>query len=219
MKKIKIAVADDQVLFRKGFVSLLSSYKNIKVVMEAANGRLLLEALEKTTELPDLIFLDIRMPEMDGISALPLIRRVYPDIKVMMLTVLDESRFISHLIGEGASGYLLKDSEPEEVRVAIETIIEKGYYFNDKAIEAMQTQLRHPKKKIPGIATGIDLTGREKEILALICQELTMTEIAEKLFISLRTVEKHRDNLLSKTGARNTAGLVLCAIRHKLVDL
>ncbi len=215
---INIAIAEDQVLFRKGIIALLNSFKNVHVVIDAENGSDLLEQLEKSSIEIHVIFLDINMPILNGIETMKVIRTKYPTIKNIILTVHEEDKFINKLIEEGANAYLAKNSQPAEVEKAIHTVVSHDYYFNENTIRAMHSHVQARQKKIT--LQPIDgITTREKEIIQLICKEFTTTEIAQKLFISERTVDGHRNNLLIKTGCRNTAGLVLFAIKHNLFDL
>jgi DNA-binding NarL/FixJ family response regulator len=216
MKKIQIAIADDQVLFLRAMVSLLNSYDDIEVVMQARDGKDLLSQLEKNEGPPDILLLDLRMPSLDGMQACKVIREKYPQLKIIALSALEEERFISYMIEQGVRGYLLKNSEPEEVYKTISEVFRSGQYFSPLVINVMHRRLIQPGKKESLTDHGIVLTKREKEILDLICKECTMKEIAQKLSLSLRTIEGHRNNLLSKTGSKNTAGLVGFAIQHQL---
>lgn len=219
MQKIKVGIADDQVLFLRAMVNLLNSYENMEAVLQAANGTELLQLLEEGQQLPDVLLLDLRMPGMDGMEAIKKIKEKYPQVKIIALSVLTEERFIWYMIEQGASSYLLKNSEPEEVYKTIVQVHQKGQYFGPLVVEAMHKRLTQGQKKISLTDHGIVLTRREKEILQLICQECTMKEIAQKLSLSLRTIEGHRNNLLDKTGSKNTAGLVGFAIKHNLFGL
>ncbi|MEI6410829.1 MAG: response regulator transcription factor [Bacteroidota bacterium] len=213
---IKIAIAEDQRLFRACLIPILNDFEHLRVILEASNGRELLQKMETTTEAPDVIIMDLSMPEMDGLETTQQVKARFPNAKIIILSVHSEERHIVKMVGMGINGYLVKNSELEEVRLAIESVHSKGFYFNDAILKAIQTGMRRQKQKNFVIETS--LTGREKEILQLICQELTTQEIAERLFISVRTVDGHRNNLLEKTGSRNTAGLVLYAIKNSLIE-
>lgn len=213
---IKIAIAEDQRLFRACLIPILNDFEHLRVILEASNGRELLQKMETTTEAPDVIIMDLSMPEMDGLETTQQVKARFPNAKIIILSVHSEERHIVKMVGMGINGYLVKNSELEEVRLAIESVHNKGFYFNDAILKAIQTGMRRQKQKNFVIETS--LTGREKEILQLICQELTTQEIAERLFISVRTVDGHRNNLLEKTGSRNTAGLVLYAIKNSLIE-
>jgi DNA-binding NarL/FixJ family response regulator len=215
---INIAFAEDQVLFRKGMVALLQTFDDIKICIEAENGQDLLDRLATATEPIHVALIDINMPVINGIETLKQIRVLYPHIKNIILTVHEEDKFIHKLIEEGANAYLAKNTDPDEVKKAILAVTTHDYYFNEKTIGVMRNF--NSVKKQKGIPQNVDdLTNREKEVLLHICREYTSQEISEKLFISESTVNGHRNNLLSKTGARNTAGLVLFAIKNNLFDV
>jgi DNA-binding NarL/FixJ family response regulator len=215
---IQIALADDQLLFRKGMIGLLNSIPDCKVIIEAENGEDLLNKIASSEEIADVVLLDINMPKMNGLEAIGRIKNSYPFMKCVMLTVHEEEKYIVKLIDAGANAYLPKNTEPEELGRALKTVIEKDFYFNDKTIEAMRNGFRYDKPKI-SLDIADSVTTREKEILRYICKEYTAAEMAEELFISERTVNGHRNNLLQKTGCKNTAGLVVFAIRHNLYSL
>jgi DNA-binding NarL/FixJ family response regulator len=215
---IQIAIADDQLLFRKGMIGLLNSIPDFKVIIEAENGADLLKKIASSEEMADIVLLDINMPEMNGLEAIGRIKTGYPLLKCIMLTVHEEEKYIVKLIDAGANAYLPKNTEPEELERAVKTVVEKDFYFNDKTIEAMRNGFKYDKPKISLDVAG-SVTTREKEILHYICKEYTAAEMAAELFISERTVNGHRNNLLQKTGCKNTAGLVVFAIRHNLYSL
>jgi DNA-binding NarL/FixJ family response regulator len=214
---IKIAIAEDQVLFRKGIISLLTTFNDVTVCIEAGNGEELLDKLSKSSEVISICLIDLNMPILNGIETMKQIRNLYPSIKNIILTIHEEEKYIHKLIEEGANAYLAKNTEPNELEKALHAVISQDYYFNDASIKAMHNNLQGKKNKSIHTAS-IDLTRREKEILNLICQEFTSQEIAQKLFISDSTVNGHRNNLLLKIGCKNTAGLVLFAIKNELFD-
>ncbi len=214
---IRIAIADDETLFRKGMQILLADFDGLEVSMEAGNGRELLDQLEKTEELPDVILLDLNMPELNGVETAKILQEKFPEIKVIVLSTYFSKEFISKMLELGASGYLPKNSAPEEVEQAIREVHEKGFSYTQPVMEVVRDSLTRKKKS--RVAFGPDLTSREKEILELICKQYTTQEIGEKLFISSRTVDGHRNNLLQKLGCRNTAGLVVFAVQNQLVDV
>ncbi len=215
---IQIAIADDQLLFRKGMIGLLNSIKDFKVIIDAENGEDLLKKIAASEDITDVVLLDINMPVLNGLETLSKIKHTYPFIKCIMLTVHEEEKYIVKLIDAGANAYLPKNTEPEELEKAIQTVIEKDFYFNDRTIEAMRNGFKYDKPKISLDVTDA-ITTREKEILHLICKEYTAAEMAAELFISERTVNGHRNNLLQKAGCKNTAGLVVFAIKHNLYSL
>lgn len=211
---IHVAIAEDQRLFRECLVSLLNGFERIKVNVEVANGKELLAHLYVVAPTPQVVLLDLTMPEMNGLETTRQLKKLFPDIKIIILSVHSEERHIVHMVSEGVNGYLVKNAELSEVIQAVKAVHEKGFYFNEAMLRAIHTGManKHEKSYNP----NSPLTAREKEILELICQEHTTQEIAEKLFLSVRTVDGHRNNLLEKTGARNTAGLVIYALRHDL---
>ena len=215
---IQIAIADDQLLFRKGMIGLLNSIPDCKVIIEAENGEELLNKVASSEEAADVVLLDINMPQMNGLEAISKIKAGYPLMKCIMLTVHEEEKYIVKLIDAGANAYLPKNTEPEELQRALKTVVEKDFYFNDKTIEAMRNGFKYDKPRI-SLDVADSVTTREKEILRYICKEYTAAEMAAELFISERTVNGHRNNLLQKTGCKNTAGLVVFAIRHNLYSL
>ncbi|WP_019990155.1 response regulator transcription factor [Rudanella lutea] len=219
MKPIHVAIADDQVLFRKGMVSIINDFQDIRVVLEADNGRALLDGLATADPQPEVVLLDLSMPELNGVETTKLLHKQYPDIRVIILSVYSEDRFVTHLMDLGVSAYLFKNVEPAEVERAIRTVVEKDVYFNEAFLSAMRNRLntRKPRRLLTDDLPAT-LTARELEVLNLICQQQTAPEIAEKLCVSIRTIDGHRASLLEKTGARNTAGLVLFAIKNNLVD-
>ncbi len=219
MQPISLAIADDQILFRKGLKLLIHSFEGIELVIEASNGVELIAAVEQNQ--PDVILMDLKMPEMDGLAATESIRKLFPSIKIILLTMYDEEHLINHMMKLGANGYLLKNEEPEEVEVAIRSVMEKDFYFNDYVSKALLSGLQRPKQELKSWASKGEapISRREREVLELICREFTSSEIAKELYISTRTVENHRKSLLTKTNSRNTAGLILFAVRNQLIDI
>ena len=214
-KSIKLAVVDDQHLFRKGLISLIKEFEELDIVIEASNGIELVEELK--TKTAEIILLDLEMPEMDGIKTTEFLHRHYPDIKILILTMHNEEEIILHLIEKGAHGFLLKDHPIETLVDAIYAVIENGYYFNDHISRVMVKGLLKAQKIKPSF-NEVRLSEREIEVVKLICKENTNKEIADQLFISVRTVDGHREKILQKTKARNTAGIVMYAIKHNLLD-
>ncbi|HWY38712.1 MAG TPA: response regulator transcription factor [Bacteroidia bacterium] len=214
-KIYKIAVVDDQKLFRQGIISLLEEFEELKVVIEAENGKELANAMKKN--LPDVILLDLEMPVMDGIETTSYVRKKYPDVKIVILTMHDDDAFISHLIEKGANGFLVKDSNIEMVVDAIYSVVHTGFHFSDRVSKAMVKGLIKSQKIKPSFNMA-NLTKKEIEVLLLICKEHTNKEISEMLGVSTRTIDGHRDNILQKTKARNTAGIVMFAVKNGLLE-
>lgn len=215
---INVAIADDQTLFRKGMAALIGSFAQMTMLFEAENGRELLELCEKAEVKPDIIVLDLSMPELNGLETLKILKEKYADIRVVILTVHEAENFILATIQAGANGYLAKNAEPEEVELAIREVYKNDFYFTMPMLEIMRKGVVR-KAQTVNLDQENKITSRETEVLQLICKQLSSSEIAEKLFLSNRTVEGHRNNLLLKTGSRNTAGLVLYALKHRLIDL
>lgn len=219
METIKIAIADDQTLFLKGMRFIIETFDDVEIVAEATDGASLLEEVKRTQ--PDVVLSDIKMPGMDGVEVTKYIKKNFPDIKVILLTMYNDDRLIAHVMEIGANGYLLKDEDADEVHKAIRSVVDKGFYFSEYVSNALLKQVKNksrsnPKEVIAGEKNN--LSPRELDVLRLICQEKSTNEIAQELFISARTVEGHRKNLLAKTGVRNVAGLVLYAVKNKLLS-
>ena len=214
MEKIKLGLTDDHLLFRRGLASILATYEQIQVVLQTSSGPELLEQLPHT-EL-DVVLLDLEMPEMNGIQTAEALREQYPDLKILILSMYDDDHFIQHLMEVGANGYLLKDAEPDEVVQAVVAAAKNGFYFSERVSKVVLQGLANKKKIKPIFRNQVRLTKRELQVLQLICEEQTNNEIGEQLFLSPRTIEGYRNRLLEKTGVRNTAGLVVFAIRNEL---
>ncbi|WP_044170721.1 response regulator transcription factor [Flectobacillus major] len=213
-KKIRIAIADDHALFRRGMVSLLNMNDDFTVVLEAANGQDLINAISTTK--PEVILMDLQMPILDGIRATEQIKRIYPEIKIIVISMHDEDQFVTRLMELGANGYLLKDADPDEVERAIRTIVTEDYYYGPFLVKVMHNRITNKpiKKEVPKLFVPIDLSERELEVLKFICEGMTTTQIAEVLFLSARTVEGHRNRIMEKTGTKNVAGMVAWAVRN-----
>jgi len=217
MRKINIVIADDHKLFRKGIAALLEDFDFIDNINEASNGAELLGLLSEMEFLPDVILLDLRMPVMDGVEAQQQIRKLYPDIKVIILTMEDDEQYILHLISEGVNGYLLKNADPDEMETAILKVVKNGYYFSDDISGILIRNLK--KKDKSEVIFNPDFTERELQALELICKEYSNAEIAEAMEISIRTAEGYRLKLVEKSGAKNIAGLVILALKYNWVSI
>lgn len=214
-KLIRLAIADDQELFRKGLIALLSDYPKISVRVEASNGQELLDKIERRPV--DVVLLDIRMPHMDGIETTQQLKKKSPATKILILTSHNEEELIKHLIVHGAHGFLLKDNSTETVVEAISGVTENGYYFNDKVSKEMVSDLLY-NFSIRPVYNQVSLSTREVEIIRLISHEHTNKEISEKLSISVRTVETHREHILHKTNTKNSVGIIMYAYRNKIIS-
>ncbi len=217
IEPIKVIIADDHVLYRAGVKTALSATKDIKIIAEADNGMHLLNLLKNIQ--PDVILLDIQMPIMDGIATLPEIKKNWPNIKVIMLTMVIDHSMITKLMELGANSYLSKTSDSEIIYEAIKTCYEQEYYFNSLTNKALLVNLKQKNETLPQkmMQDDVKLNDKEITILKLMCDEKSTKEIAEAVDLSPRTVEAMRDKLKVKTGAKNTAGLIMYAVKHKLI--
>jgi len=212
---IKVAIADDHTLFRAGVKTALSVKKDIELVAEADNGQQLLHLLKYTE--PDVILLDIQMPIMDGIQTLPEIRKLYPHVKVIILSMHNDHSMISKLMEIGANSYLTKNSDSETIYQAIKTCYEQEFFFNELTNKALLTGLRTKRSDL-GMPQDVNLTEKELTVLKLMCEEKSTKEIADIVEISPRTVEAIRDKLKTKTGSKSMAGLVMYAVKNRIIE-
>jgi DNA-binding NarL/FixJ family response regulator len=194
----------------------LRTYPNIKFVQEAENGQELLNGLDESQ--PDIVLMDLRMPQKDGIETTKQISKQYPDIKVLVLTMYEDERFVSHLMENGANGYLLKSADPSEIKKAIMEVMARGYYLNNFVNRVLLKKSHARTKTIPSLNSEIVLNEKEREVIRLLCMEYTAQEIAQKMDISPRTVEAIKDRLMERFGTKNTAGLVFFAVKNNLID-
>jgi len=216
MAVIKVAIADDHKIFRKGVILSLRPYNNIKFVQEADNGQQLIDGIEESK--PDVILMDLRMPLKDGIETTKYVTKAYPNIYVLALTMFEDERFVSHMMEIGANGYLLKSAEPHEIKRAIVEVSSKGYYLNNFVNRILLKNSHAKHKVIPNLNNETTLTPRERDVIRYICMEFTAQEIAQKIEVSPRTVEAIKDRLMERFGAKNTAGLVFYAVKNNLID-
>ena len=213
---IKVAIADDHKIFRKGVILSLRPYTNIKFVLEAENGDELINGLPAAE--PDVILMDLRMPLKDGIESTKIISKQYPNIHVIVLTMYEDERFVSHLMENGANGYLLKSADPSEIKKAIMEVMVRGYYLNNFVNRVLLKKSHTRTRTAPSLTNEIVISDKEREVIRLLCMEFTATEIAQKMEISPRTVEAIKDRLMERFGAKNTAGLVFFAVKNNLID-
>lgn len=212
MEIIKVVIVDDHVIFRKGLVAILNEISDVKVVGEASNGQELLELLKK--QAADVVLMDIKMPVMDGIEATQKLLAKYPGMKVIALTMHEEISYFNKMMEVGATGFLLKKTNQEELADAIMAVMKDEFYYAEEFISNADKSHINPARKIDVI-----LTGREKQVLELICKGRSNAEIAQALFLSQRTIDGHRARLFEKTGAKNAPSLVMFAIKNGLIKL
>lgn len=216
--KASVAVVDDHVLLRNGLATLIHSLDRYAVLFEAANGKDLIRQL-KPRYLPDIILLDINMPEMDGYETALWLKRNHPEIKVLALSMYDNENAIIRMMKNGAKGYILKDIDPLEFRMALDSLTRKGFYYSEmvtgKLIHAVNN-LDEPGQTIQKLVT---LNEREIDFLKLACSELTYKEIADRMYVSPRTIDGYRDTLFEKLSIKTRVGLVLYAIKNGIVSV
>lgn len=209
MKNSTVYIVDDHVLFREGIKFLLSKLLGIQNIYEAGTGEELLQKIKEN--VPDIILMDIEMPGMGGIDATKAVLNLYPETKIIALSMYSEECFYKDMLNAGAKGFLLKNSDFEIVKTAMHEVYSGRNYFSPEILES----ILNGGSKTASKSKKSDLSERETEVLYNICKGLSNQEIAEKMFISKRTVDKHRENLLLKTGSKNTAELVVHAIKNE----
>jgi DNA-binding NarL/FixJ family response regulator len=213
---INVAIADDHKIFRKGVILSLKTYHNIRFISEAENGEELIKAVEK--EQPDIVLMDLKMPVKDGIETTKYLNKHFPQIRILILTMFEDERFVGHLMDSGANGYLLKSTEPAEIKQAIMDVMNTGFYLNNFVNRVLIKKNYAVKKFNPNLNSEIVVSEREKEVLSLVCMEYTAQEIAQKMEISARTVEAIKDRLMERFGVKNSVGLVFFAMKNSLID-
>ena len=213
---INVAIADDHKIFRKGVILSMKPYNNIQFTLEAENGEELIKGIEK--EQPDIVLMDLKMPVKDGIETTKYLNKHFPDIRILILTMFEDERFVGHLMDSGANGYLLKSTEPSEIRQGIMDVMKTGFYLNN-FVNRVLIKKNYAKQKFnPNLSSEIVVSDREKEVLSLVCMEFTAQEIAAQMEISPRTVEAIKDRLMERFGVKNSVGLVFFAMKNSLID-
>ena len=213
--KIKVYIADDHTLFRKGVVKLLSTFDRIGEIKDAENGKGLFNLVRN--DPPDVAIVDLQMPVMDGAETCELILSRFPQVKLIVLTMHDDEKYIAHMIEMGVHAFLLKNTDPPELEKAIYSVVENDFYQNDLINAILRSSIKERKASQRPVFKTIDLSEREKEILQLICMEMTIREIGLKLSLSENTVRNHRVRMMEKIGVKNTVGLVKYAYESGLV--
>lgn len=208
---INIAIIDDHSLFRSGLASLLGEFSELHVLFQAKNGIELQQLITQYFPLPDVVLMDINMPEMDGYQATKWLKSTYPTVRIVALSMLDDEKAVIGMLRSGATGYILKDARPSELLQAIQSVHQKGLYLNEM-ISGMR--LHNALKPEPS-----PLSERELEFLKYCCTEMTYKEIAERMFVSVRTIDNYRDALLKKLELKSRTGLVLYCIQNQIVTV
>jgi DNA-binding NarL/FixJ family response regulator len=216
IEMIKVAIADDHKIFRDGIKMALSGKEYLKIIWEAEDGKDLIHKMR--IKLPDVLLMDIRMPEMDGINAISLLRKEYEEVRIIVLTMYDDQEMISKMMEMGANAYLTKTTDPEEIYNAILTCMNDDFYFNDLLNKAVLMKLQQKKTTRQFYPTPVKFNEKEISILKLIAQDKTTEEISKEVYLSPRTIETIRQNMKTKVGAKTIAGLVMYGMRNKLID-
>lgn len=216
MKKFKVYIADDHTLFRKAMVNLLRTFERVQEIKDAENGKELLTLIKY--EEPDVAIVDLQMPVMDGAETCEQIIKKHPDVKIIILTMHDSNKYILHMMEMGVHAFLLKNTEPDELEKAIYSVAEKDFYHNDLVAAVLRKNVKERRSGQRPHFKLAELTEREKEILGLVCKELTIREIGQKLFLSENTVRNHKVNMMEKIGVNNTVGLVKFAYEVGIVS-
>lgn len=214
-EKFQVAIADDHTLMRGALANLINSLDNYNIVFEANSGKGIKEKISQHI-IPDIVLLDVNMPDMDGYETVSWIHKNYPQIKVLALSMSNEESTIIRMLKLGAKGYIMKNAEPEELKLALDSVIQKNFYLSEFISGKIISGLHNNADKLD---EQIILNEKEKEFLQWVCTEMTYKEIAAKMFVSPRTVEDYRNALFEKTKVKTRVGLVLFAIKNNLVDL
>ncbi len=217
-KKYKVILVDDHKLFRDGLKFVINQMDDFEVIAEASNGNDFLKVLDD--QVPDIVLMDISMPELDGVEATRQATAKYPGLKVLVVSMFCDEEYYYQMIQAGVMGFILKESGQHELEQALRSVVNGDNYFSQKLLKDIIVNMQTPGKARK-MQTEEDnrLTRRETEILKLICEGYTNAQIADKLFISIRTVEGHKSNLISKTGVKNTISLVMYALRNNMVKV
>jgi DNA-binding NarL/FixJ family response regulator len=213
---IKVSIADDHKIFRDGIRMALKNKEYLKILWEAEDGRDLMHKMQ--LKKPDVLLMDIRMPEVDGINAIPLLRKEYDDVRIIVLTMYDDQEMISKMMELGANAYLTKTTDPEEIYQAILTCMNEDYYFNEMVNKAVLSKLQTKRSVRQFYPNPIKFSEKEVRILKLLAEDKTTEEISKEVFLSPRTVETIRQNMKTKVGAKTIAGLIMYGMRNKIID-
>jgi DNA-binding NarL/FixJ family response regulator len=214
---IKLMIVDDHKIFRDGLKLLLGQFPFIGEIVEASDGQEFLNSLE--SGFPDIVLMDINMPVLGGIEATKVALNRYPELKIIVLTTFHDEDYVEQMMMAGVEGYMLKRSTPEEFEEALQKVKNGGNYFSDEIIRTVSRNLQRLRNEAGRISALPEFTQREREVLELICQGFNNDQIAEKIHISTKTVEKHKSNLFQKTNSGNTVNLIIYAFKNELVDL
>ena len=207
--KFKIAIVDDHVLIAQALKGIISNFENFKILFECENGKELIERLKESNNIPDIVLLDISMPEMNGFETALWLNENHPEVKIMVLSMQNDDQSVIRMVKNGAKSYLLKNSHPRDLEMALKKLVEDGYYYPDWASKIIFSSMNNNKTN--GLS---NLTQREKEFLKYTITEKSYKEIAELMFCSPRTVESYRDSLFEKLKLKSRVGLAVYAIKN-----
>jgi DNA-binding NarL/FixJ family response regulator len=214
-RKIQVAIADDHTLLRKALAKLIASFDNYAVLFEAENGKEMKARISQNI-IPDIVLLDVNMPEMDGYETVRWLYQSYPQIKVLALSMFSDEKTIIKMLRLGAKGYILKNIDPEELKNALDSVMKKNFYLSEVISGKIISGLH---KDAGREETAVVLTAKEKEFMKLICTEITYKDIAAKMFVSPRTVDEYRNSLFEKLKVKSRVGLVMYAMRNGLAEI
>ena len=216
-EKIKIAIVDDHALFRKSLAVLINMFPQYEVIIDAANGQDFIALLK--IQQPDIVLMDINMPIMDGYATTAWLRLHHPAVKVLALSTMDAETAIIKMIKSGAKGYVLKDAEPLELKQAFDDLMTRGHYYNELITRKVMNSISQLTESQSNLGLFVKLSERDTEFLKLTCTELTYKEIADKLYVSVRTVEGYRDTLCEKLNLKTRVGLAMYALKNHIAEL
>lgn len=215
---IKIGIAEDQEIYRNGLVGLLNNIENFNGIIQADSGQQIIDEIKK--DEPDVVLLDFRMAGLNGVDTASRISKLYPDVKILMLSMYDAQEFVIRSIENGANGYLTKDDDPNEIITAIECVHSTGYYLNERTSKILISQMVKTGTVKPVFEDDkVEFTKIELDVIRLICDEKSAVEISDALFKSKRTIDGHRASIMRKIGARNVTGVVMYAVKNNLVEI
>lgn len=215
-QQIKVSIADDHKIFRDGIKMALRDREYLKILWEAEDGKDLMHKLK--IKQPDVLLMDIRMPEVDGVNAIGMIRKEYDNIKIIVLTMYDDQEMVTKMMEMGANAYLTKTTDPEEIYQAILTCMNDDFYFNDLVNKAVLLKLQHKKTVKQFYPNPIKFSEKELKILKCIAEDKTTEEISKEVFLSPRTIETIRQSMKQKVGVKTIAGLIMYAMRNRLLE-
>src|SRR6185437_6597060 len=213
-----IAIVDDHTMFRKGLIALVNLFPNYEILFDASNGKDFIAQLNPK-KLPEIVLMDITMPEMDGYLTAEWLHNNYPEIKILALSTMDSEAAIIKMIKSGAKGYVLKDAEPDELKLAFDEVMSQGYFYNELITRKVLKGVGQLVDGKNATSIFVKLTDRETEFLKYACTEMTYKEIADKMFVSVRTVEGYRDALCEKLDLKSRVGLAMYAIKNQLINI